>query len=145
MAIGCNRRQWRLAGAHAHNEPQNPTVPVCIVDQTGVQCYRHSFGEWAYRTGKQSMPQRAWFLLLECSHQCWKTSQLTRSGLTREFLLVIIFYSYYITPDEKQVISQGQFFNIPSCFKTSWNSKLSYNILEYSKLSYDILEYSKLS
>ena len=87
------------------------------------------------------VPQRDWFLLLECSHQCWKTSQLTRSALTREprkqatglhvwdmYLISFsyhFFYSYHITPDEKQVISQGQFFNIPSCFKTSWNSKLS--------------------
>ena len=106
------------------------------------------------------VPQRAWILLLECSHQCWKTSQLTRPALTREprkqatglhgwdmYLTSFSyhFYSYYITPDEKQVISQGHFFNIPSRFKISRNSKLSYDILEYSKLSYDILEYSKLS
>ena len=30
------------------------------------------------------VPQPAWFLLLEFSHQCWKTSQLTHSALTRE-------------------------------------------------------------
>ena len=49
-------RQWRLAGAHAHNEPQNPTVPVCIVDQTGVQCYLY-IGAAPHRGQPQKLRQ----------------------------------------------------------------------------------------
>ena len=37
-----------------------------------------------YELWEPCVPHRAWILLLECSHQCWKTFQLTRSALTRE-------------------------------------------------------------
>ena len=110
------------------------------------------------------VPQRAWFLLLECSHQCWKTSRLTRSALTREtrtpatglhvWDICLIFFIYHFLfssfhtrwkpnwyPNGSSSIFQVavRHLEIPSCCTTFWN------IPSYSTTSWNIPSRPKTS
>ena len=80
------------------------------------------------------VPQRAWLLLLECSHQCWKTSRLTRPALTREprkqatglhvWDMCLSYFSYHF---------------LFLLYHTRWKeSDIPRAVLQYSKLLQDI-------
>ena len=76
------------------------------------------------------VPQRAGFLLLGCSHQCWKTSQLTRSALTRKPRRRVTGLHVW----DMYLISFNYHFSF-LLYHTRWKaSNIPRAVLQYSKL-----------